>query len=514
LQTNEKGYFKTKHKALKIPQDFPNLEVLRYYTHPVVSPESNIEKARQKLEQKQELHLAALREFTRETFDWDYRIGAIKFIRVLGQALLVKHMIESKDTSHVKRISGRRTHFSTDGTPELRLAYIPEEVVPIDLAGEVDETVNYGRTGLALNSDDEYDGLGAIEDAPVASAPKVFDVTKPDLAWVLEGLVKKSAPGVLREWQVQEQARAVRRSPTKKKAGVAKAVKHPDMPRGSLDKFLTVTKTTVSNPRGSSKTVDPTLLKSPTRPKIRTNPSKQSSSSPTRSPRKSTAIQEIDSSPITPRFSRSQKQPETILISSSPLGPVSCTSPASTFPPGSSSHAAPTLSSSGTVPQSIRSILQATRSSESLDTSPRRNRHQRHVEPVPSGSGFKQPSITTFLDSSKSNGTEREATRKAVEVDSDSDLEPIYSLAKPGLSVKEIPQKQATRHNEEPAGTMGHPAPTKKLFRARASGSGFIEEVELSAEEREAELNSKSGKKSSMVRWSDVSIIDLTQPDS
>ncbi|KAK9436672.1 flap structure-specific endonuclease [Metarhizium brunneum] len=250
-------------------EDFPNIEVLRYYTHPIVSSESSIEVIRQTMEQKHVFHLTALREFTRENFDWDYRIGAVKFVRVLGQAMLVRDLANSQIAAqHVKRISGRRTHFSTDGTPELRLAFIPEEVVPIDLAKEVDETVNPGRTGLALNSDDEFD---TPEGVPTINAPKLFDISKPDLAWVLEGLVKNSASDVFQEWQLKEQAKAVRRSPTKtkKKAGITKALKGSDMPRGSLDKYVTATKAALASNQGSSKALEPSssLLKSLARPK-------------------------------------------------------------------------------------------------------------------------------------------------------------------------------------------------------------------------------------------------------
>lgn len=49
LQTNESKYFRIRHKSLTIPEDFPNMEVLRYYTHPVVSPESMLNVIRQKL---------------------------------------------------------------------------------------------------------------------------------------------------------------------------------------------------------------------------------------------------------------------------------------------------------------------------------------------------------------------------------------------------------------------------------------------------------------------------------
>ncbi|OAQ92035.1 flap structure-specific endonuclease [Purpureocillium lilacinum] len=245
LRTNEQGHFRTKHRALIIPEDFPNIEVLRYYTHPVVSPQSTLDAVRQKLERKQTIQLEALREFTRETFDWDYKIGAVKFIRVLGQSLLVHNLSEGATSPHgwVKRISGRRQHFTTDATPELRLAYVPEEVVPIDLSKEVDEVVASGRDGLALNSDDDFgadnDPSGAVDSV---RAPKVFDVTKPDLTWVLESVARRFIPDTVRSWEEAATAKAPRKSPAKKTASAPKPKKSTGMPRGALDGFVRVTK--------------------------------------------------------------------------------------------------------------------------------------------------------------------------------------------------------------------------------------------------------------------------------
>ncbi|KAM4066879.1 XPG i-region domain-containing protein [Hirsutella rhossiliensis] len=224
LRTNEQGHFRTKHKALAVPDDFPSLEVLRYYTHPVVSQLSNLESVRQNLQRKHDLHLDALREFARETFGWDFRIGAVKFIRVLGQALLVHNMCQQQEDSqhYVKRISGRRQHFSTDATSELRMAYVPSEVVPIDLSKEVEETISSGRDGLALNSDVEFEAPSTAVDAGErldAATGKTFDVTKPDLAWVLEGVARKSIPKAVQEWEEAKSGKAARKPPAKSKAG-------------------------------------------------------------------------------------------------------------------------------------------------------------------------------------------------------------------------------------------------------------------------------------------------------
>ncbi|KAF4508376.1 hypothetical protein G6O67_004761 [Ophiocordyceps sinensis] len=247
LGTNENRHFRTKHKALVVPDDFPSLEVLRYYTHPVVSQQSGLDSVRVKLQRKQELHLDALREFARETFGWDFRIGAVKFIRVLSQALLVHHMCQQREDSqqYVKRISGRREHSSTD-TTQLRMAYVPLEVVPIDLSKEVEENIPFSRDGLALNSDVEYEPpSAAVEDGQgleaAAAGGKTFDVTKPELAWVLESVVRKTIPKVFQEWEAKP-AKAARQPPAKKAAGGTRALKTLSAGQKMLEQYFPIGK--------------------------------------------------------------------------------------------------------------------------------------------------------------------------------------------------------------------------------------------------------------------------------
>lgn len=261
LRTNEKGHFRVKHKALTIPESFPDLEVLRYYTHPAVSQQSTVDAVRQALDAKRHVHLDALREFTRETFGWDFRIGATKFIRVLGQALLVHNICQANPGSRdlVKNISGRRHHSSTDATPELRLSYVPQEVVPIDLSKEVEETFDHGRDGLALNSDDDF---GTATDA--AKTAKVFDVAKPDLAWVLEDVARRFIPETVQAWEDATAAKAAQK-PAAKTAAASKqkqrtaALGDSGMPRGALDGFVRMTK---ARPRAEGDAVEAAAPKS------------------------------------------------------------------------------------------------------------------------------------------------------------------------------------------------------------------------------------------------------------
>lgn len=299
LRTNESKFFRTCHRKLVIPEDFPNLEILRYYTHPVVSPNDVVERLRADLDAApvtldtanllpKPIDILGLRDFVAETFDWKNRGGAIKFIRVLGPGLLSRMLLlkwssdggkdetEDLDTdtssadkellpSLVEGISRQRTHASTDGTPEVRISYIPLTVVGLDLEHELDDPeVSFGRDGLALNSDDEFDepastlpttpgytagSLTASSARKLATAAP-YDPTAPAVTWVARAVVEIGAPGALGDWDQKKQrskkgtARSAESTRTARRPKTLSDTANSDMLPGALDRFVRVTKNT------------------------------------------------------------------------------------------------------------------------------------------------------------------------------------------------------------------------------------------------------------------------------
>lgn len=361
LRTNESKFFRVKHKALTIPDEFPSMEVLRYYTHPVVSQAEAIERLKRELPSRREVDIAGLRAFTAETFDWTFKIGAVKFIRVLAPGLLnqalmdlsnkqlesddldVREFVEAK---LVKSITTRRTHFNTDGTPELRISYIPNDVVGIDLDAEEDEvTSTYGRSGLALNSDDEVDEqVGDAEAGP----KKVFDPLQPDLVWVPETVAKLGVPLAVEDWEGRQRAKQLAKGIRKAPAAKKPRKKASDMPIGALDQYVKSTKPITQSQKHPEL---PALLLSSSPPPRSTRPLVRSTSSiattvDQREPRQSRELKDkrpnssnisksketatelsldtnpwtIASSQATPKASRTKVTvAEAIIISSSPV---------------------------------------------------------------------------------------------------------------------------------------------------------------------------------------------------
>ncbi|KAI1753134.1 hypothetical protein F4782DRAFT_498438 [Xylaria castorea] len=375
LQHNESGFFRTRHKALNIPEDFPNMEILRYYTHPVVSPAKTLDRLRQQSWDR-DIDIQGLREFVRETFDWSYRIGAIKFIRVLAPCLLVRKLIQRnagqdnvpKDTNAIQEeasvlvgsITNRRAHVSTDATPELRVSFIPTSIVGYDFQEEPDEVIDFGRDGLALNSDDEMedpaDEVGDADSTAKPGAKKPFSPTETDLLWIPEIIARTGIPSMVEDWEEAQRAKGVARPKSKTSKQKAKA---GGMAAGSLDKFVKVSKNSMlqatgtkkatppasrlgSSParvrtsldvlQGSSQTNPPMLSSSQysqksqlSRPsKLPTTKSSQSKRNPPRASKADTSTNPwtIASSQGSPRVTKhkasSTKAPEPIFISSSP----------------------------------------------------------------------------------------------------------------------------------------------------------------------------------------------------
>lgn len=328
LRTNASGHFRTKHKALAIPDSFPNLDVLRYYTHPVVSDTATIEKLKAEGQWSRGVNVPEMRTFVEETFDWTYRIGADKFIRVIAPGLLVQKLMarhqrgnalecseeaaEREESALIRRISTRRAHFSTDGIPELRVQFVPSEIAGLDLSAETEEEVaSYGRDGLALNSDDDF------EEAEGAAAPKKrFDPTAPDALWVAEAILKLGAPLMVEDFEAEERRKLERKKPKaprkKKEAPSAK----------TLDGWVKTTKPS-EPPRGTTP-LSPKKSKAPDLPRARAAVRDRANETPP--PRQSKPQQASSSHRVSPdlppRPAPRETTPAPILLSSSPARPT------------------------------------------------------------------------------------------------------------------------------------------------------------------------------------------------
>ncbi|KAL9094084.1 MAG: hypothetical protein Q9165_003499 [Trypethelium subeluteriae] len=268
LKTNESKHFRQKHKSVQIPEDFPSLDVLGYYTHPAISDDAAIEKLQDSIRWDQDMDLPALRTFTAEAFDWTKLQGAKHFIRNLAPTILRKELRmaaksnqfsdtearQEQESKLVRKIYSMRNHASTDHCVELRIGFMPLELVPLNLEDE--EPDDEGDP-----SQEEIDGDEPIlEDDVDAERPEGagkkrtitnYDPSRIDRAWVLDTFVKSGVPLMAEDWEEGmraterlKQAKAAKslanrssrqpRSPRSQKTG--------GMHRGALHQYTRVTK--------------------------------------------------------------------------------------------------------------------------------------------------------------------------------------------------------------------------------------------------------------------------------
>ncbi|GAB7338012.1 hypothetical protein MBLNU457_4382t1 [Dothideomycetes sp. NU457] len=263
LRTNESKLFRQR-KNLTIPDDFPNKEVLGYYTHPVISGPDKLDRLRRTLKWDQPLDFPSLRVFTVDAFDWTCLGGAKKFIRNLAPAMLIRELRlraeqgdndgedlslqEASEARLINAIHGRRNHASTDNTNELRISFVPMNLVDIDLSIEdPDEEATSEATG----DDDEIEGLG--DECPGSPTkkrgPSTYDPTVMEKVWVLETWLRHGVPLKVQDWEASFRdpktylaMKSAAKESTKRKPAAKKASKVSNTQAGALDRFTQVSK--------------------------------------------------------------------------------------------------------------------------------------------------------------------------------------------------------------------------------------------------------------------------------
>jgi Holliday junction resolvase YEN1 len=295
LKTNENKLFKRKHGALKIPDDFPRLDILGYYTHPAISTQTGLAKLRRSINWDQELDYPGLREFTGDAFDWVKLEGAKHFIRSLAPSLLVRALrmradqadrlpagniqaIQENEGLLVKGIHGKRQHAVTDNSTELRVSFMPIELVKINLDDEEpDDDFELPPPSQQGPGDDEDLALDLeddVEDGPKKRGPTKFDPSKAARVWVMETFVKVGVPLKVEDWEAERQTKQKPRRAASQEPGraapklktTARRTKTAPEAQEGIQSFAKVTKPGSRSLRASSKAPSEKAQPQPTRP--------------------------------------------------------------------------------------------------------------------------------------------------------------------------------------------------------------------------------------------------------
>ncbi|KAL6239952.1 hypothetical protein BDW75DRAFT_196552, partial [Aspergillus navahoensis] len=260
LEENESGYFQTKHKVVRIPETFPDRTILSYYAKPVVSSEQQIESLKYRLRNAwdREVDVSELRQFTAYAFEWNYRSGARKVIRLLAEPLVSYRLrlgqhptsgrpkLSNNDAQVLQKVYKSRTSFSTDGQTELQFEMIPIDVVGLDLLAE-EPNPPLPSQGTAASGDEEDDGDGeeVIPQSPTKKpTTKRYDPYAPEKVWIFETVASMGVPEAVENWKKEQLARqsASKRTIARKQGPRKRKELDPSMKQGSILKYGTLKK--------------------------------------------------------------------------------------------------------------------------------------------------------------------------------------------------------------------------------------------------------------------------------
>ncbi|KAK4943916.1 hypothetical protein LTR10_016632 [Elasticomyces elasticus] len=257
LETNESGYFKVKRKTVKVPETFPDRKILGYYLNPAVTPDDELPRLERKWLQawESEIDIPAMREYVADTFEWLYKPGAWKFVRVMTPALLANRLIRGAaalDIRSHKQITERRKHFVSDGIPELRITAVPAEVVGLDLEAEEDSPEYLESLAADDEGQEDAEAGHDVQGEVVPPSPSKRRKTPPwqpdvpEKMWIAETIVEIGAREHLEKWrQIQEE---IQNDPKKfatrniRKQKEARKQKDTGMPAGALLSYMTASK--------------------------------------------------------------------------------------------------------------------------------------------------------------------------------------------------------------------------------------------------------------------------------
>lgn len=270
LDENISGYFQTKHKAVKIPETFPDPKILEFYARPVVSNDEEVEFLKRKLENAwdEEVDAMEIRKFAADTFEWNYRSGARKVVRLLAEPLISHRLRLQRPVMAchqnpsfesytgfpmMQSIYKSRTSFSTDGLLEYQVDMVPIDVVGLDL--EAEEPNPPLPLPESVTSEDEEEGQGQDSQEVVVQAvaqsrkrirvAKPYNPYAPEKVWVFETLAVIGIPEVVKNWK-REQAEYLsmsKKSTSRRATGTKKkGPLDPAMKSGSILKYGTLKK--------------------------------------------------------------------------------------------------------------------------------------------------------------------------------------------------------------------------------------------------------------------------------
>lgn len=268
LEENESGYFTRKHPAVRIPDVFPDRQILEYYAQPKVSSDEEMSSLKNRLAQAwdNDIDPLAIRTFAADHFEWNYRSGARKLIRLLAEPLVSYRLRLQRPVLGVspgfsfvpdcppgmQKVYRSRSSFGTDAMPELQLDMLPADIVGLDLLAEEPNPPFPSQTSVQEGEEEDDPEVIAGSPPPAPSKSRVtkrFDPFSLEKVWVFETVARLGVPGVVKNWEKEQAEKAAKaaevaakKTSTRRTGPKKKGPIDAGMKRGSILKYGTLTK--------------------------------------------------------------------------------------------------------------------------------------------------------------------------------------------------------------------------------------------------------------------------------
>ncbi|EFQ98280.1 hypothetical protein MGYG_01313 [Nannizzia gypsea CBS 118893] len=250
LETNESGYFKTRHKAVRIPDDFPNMAVLRSCVNPLTSSPEKLDAFRRSEIWGRRIDIDRLRGFVGRHLGWKNLIGAKNFIRKLAPSLLSYNLFYGTFATTpmdelALKVLAHKSADSFDALPVLKLEYVPLKIVNLDLDQEFIPASPQEEEVINIDSSDNDDTVKEGTVTTRKSTLAEYDPSAAQKLWVFEALVRRGIPDTVDDWFAEcKKKKAPKKRPVKKPEARKKKPKvvDPGMKVGSILRYGTITK--------------------------------------------------------------------------------------------------------------------------------------------------------------------------------------------------------------------------------------------------------------------------------
>ena len=197
LRNNTEKIFTKRHGKIRIPNNFPDQTVLEYYINPVVSSDLP------NIDWNGKPDVKGLAEYAASVFKWD---RPAKFIKTFATSYLTYQVLNRNQSNLIKDIHGTRSHHSVDNEDEIRVSFIPVDV--ISLPYETITPLEILSSQQDLKEEDEEITTNT-ETLGKASQLEAYDPNDHQRVWILKPYVEIAEPKMVNDWTTAQKEKQI-----------------------------------------------------------------------------------------------------------------------------------------------------------------------------------------------------------------------------------------------------------------------------------------------------------------